>query len=194
MAARPTARPASRLALLALVLLGPALAGCGFRPVYGNYSAVAMSGADLGQVAIEPIGDRNGQVLRNLLIDRFYADGRPADPSHRLQIRLAATTEDLGIRRDATATRARLRLVADYELLDTSTGQTAYRSFSRAVVSYNLLEAQYATLVAEQDAYERGLTELAEDIRTRIALFFTREPAAAPESAPTPAETPSAAR
>lgn len=169
-------RQSSIAALAALALLGPALSGCGFRPVYGSYSAAAVSGAELGQVAIEPIGERNGQVLRNLLIDRFYADGRPASPSHRLLIRLAATEEDLGIRRDATATRARIRLVADYELVDGTTGQTVYRSFSRAVVSYNLLEAQYATLVAEQDAYERGLTELAEDIRTRIALFFTRDP------------------
>jgi LPS-assembly lipoprotein len=165
------------------------VAGCGFRPVYGTWSAAAETVVELNRVAIEPIGDRNGQMLRNLLIDRFYTTGRPADPRYRLVIRLATTQEDLGIRRDATATRARIRLVADYELVDAASGQTVYRSFSRAVVSYNLLEAQYATLVSEQDAYDRGLTELSEDIRTRISLFFTRAPAEGAAASPAPALT-----
>jgi len=166
------------LLLIWLALAGPALSGCGFTPVYGDrgVSASPAAAARLDSVAIEPIGERNGQMLRNLLIDRMYADGRPADPAYRLVIRLAATEEDLGIRRDATATRARVRLVADYELVDTASNEVVYRTFSRAVVSYNLLEAQYATLVAEQDAYERGLIELADDIRTRLALFFARAP------------------
>jgi len=163
------------VALLALALLAPGLAGCGFQPVYGRHGLATAPSAQLNQVAIDPIPDRPGQTLRNLLIDRMYAGGRPADPAYRLAVQLTASEEELGIRKDATATRARLRLVASYELIDIATGQTVYRTFSRAVVSYNLLEAQYATLVAEQDAYERGLTELADDMRTRLALFFARD-------------------
>ncbi len=164
-------------ALLALAL--PGLGGCGFKPVYGTASSAAVapegSAAALSNVSVDIIPDRTGQVLRNLLIDRFYQDGRPQQPAYRLAVGLTAAREDLGIRKDATATRARLRLVADYQLIDVRTGQTLYRTFSRSIVSFNLLEAQYATLVAEEDAYDRALTELAEDIRTRLALYFQRE-------------------
>lgn len=170
-------RRAARALVLALGL--GLLSACGFQPVYGTRSldTGVAPGVALTNVAVDPIPDREGQVLRNKLIDRMYVEGRPADPAYRLSIRLTAQEEDLGIRQDATATRARLRLVASYELIDTKTGQPVYRSFSRSIVSYNLLEAQYATLVSEQDAYERALTEVAEDIRTRIALFFARSPA-----------------
>lgn len=166
--------------LLALALALPALSACGFRPVYGTGgSAVGgkVAAAELADVAIEPIPERSGQVLRNLLIDRMYEAGRPGNPAWRLRVSLTAVEEELGIRKDATATRARLRLIANYELVDSVTSQVVYRSFSRSIVSYNILEAQYGTLVAEQDAYERGLIELADDIRTRLALYFAREPA-----------------
>ncbi|HYE49835.1 MAG TPA: LPS assembly lipoprotein LptE [Azospirillaceae bacterium] len=174
----PVSRRTPRLAALLLALALPALGGCGFKPVYGTGASAPVQGqgvqAALAQVSIDVIPDRNGQVLRNLLIDRFYGQGRPENPDYRLAVALTAAKEDLGIRKDATATRARVRLVADYQLIDTKTGKTLYRTFSRAIVSYNLLEAQYATLVAEQNAYERALTELSEDIRTRLSLYFQR--------------------
>lgn len=170
-------RPLKRTTVLALAALLPAgLGGCGFQPVYGSFADRAAPVEQLNLVQIDPIPDRTGQVLRNLLIDRFYPAGRPADPKYRLAVALASSEESLGIRPDATATRARLRLQASYELIDVATGQVVYRTFSRALVSYNLLEAQYATLVSQQDAYERGLVELSEDIRTRLALYFKRGP------------------
>lgn len=170
-----------RLGLLAALALGPlALGGCGFTPVYGSRGAATAPVQQLAQVQIDPIPERTGQVLRNKLIDRFYESGRPGNADYRLVVNLSAAEEGLGIRRDATATRARLTVQANYELIEAKTGKVAYRTFSRAVVSYNLLEAQYATLVAQQDAYERALTELADDVRTRLALFFMRDPGSQP--------------
>lgn len=168
----------SRLSmLLMLALLSGGLGACGFTPVYGTAgrpNAAAVESA-LANVQIDPITDRNGQVLRNNLIDRFYADGRPASPRYRLSVGLAATEEELGIQKDATATRARLRLQASYELIDTTNGQVVYRTFSRSVISYNLLDSQFAILATKQDAYDRGLTELADDIRARLSLYFARD-------------------
>jgi LPS-assembly lipoprotein len=168
--------------LTALTIALPLLGGCGFRPVYGDRGVATAPAAALATVAIDTIPERSGQVLRNLLIDRFYADGRPDKPTWRVAVQLSMAEEELGILKDATATRARLRLLANYELIETSTGKTVYRTFSRAIVSYNILDAQYGTLISRQDAESRGLTELAEDIRTRLALYFAREP----QSGPTP--------
>ncbi|OYQ35171.1 hypothetical protein CHU95_08010 [Niveispirillum lacus] len=160
---------------LLLVLPPVALGGCGFKPVYGTASQGSAVGAALANVQIDPIVDRNGQVLRNNLIDRFYTDGRPSSARYRLAVALAATEEELGIQQDATATRARLRLQASYELIEISTGQVVYRTFSRSIVSFNLLDSQFAVLATRQDAYDRGLTELADDIRTRLSLYFARD-------------------
>ncbi len=69
-----------RLATVLLLALMPvAMGACGFKPVYGTASHDSAVGAALANVQIDPISDRNGQVLRNNLIDRFYTDGRPSN-------------------------------------------------------------------------------------------------------------------
>jgi LPS-assembly lipoprotein len=44
--------------------------------------------------------------------------------------------------------------------------------------SYDLLRNKFATLAAEDDARTRALRELAEEIRTRLAIYFERIPGA----------------
>lgn len=168
------ARTASRRRVLAAGLAAAgiaALGGCGFQPVYGRRAPVA---AQLNEVAIALIPDRSGQRLRNLLIDRFYIRGRPAEPAYRLDIALAAVEERLGIQKDATATRAQLWMTAAYRLIDQVGDRIVLETQSRALVSYNLLTDPYATLVSRQDAFERGLVQLADDITSRLSLYFTR--------------------
>lgn len=152
-----------------------ALSGCGLHPLYGEQSAGRAVDGELQQVAIDLIPERNGQVLRNLLMDRFYLEGRPSRPDYRLAIRLSSTEENLGIRPDATATRSRVRINADVQLLSAKTGEVLYRANARSIVSYDILQAQYATLVGQQDAFQRGLTQLSDDIRTRLAIHFEQQ-------------------
>lgn len=152
-----------------------ALSGCGLHPLYGNQGSGRVGGGELQQVAIDLIPERNGQVLRNLLMDKFYLDGRPAKPDYRLAIQLSSTEENLGIRPDATATRSRVRINADVQLLSSRTGEVLFRTNARAIISYDILQAQYATLVGQQDAFQRGLTQLSDDIRTRLAIHFEQQ-------------------
>ncbi len=163
------------LAVGGLALLLP---GCGFQPVYGRRPNNGMAD-QLSRVKIASIPERTGQHLRNLLIDRFYRDGRPVEPDYTLNIGLSATDTRLGIQRDDTATRSQLTLNANYSLVD-PTGAVVYTDSSRSFIGYSILGNQYATLVNEQDAYERGINQLAEDITTRIGLFLAREPVAPP--------------
>lgn len=159
----------------ALSVAGLALSGCGLHPLYGNQGSSRAVGAELQQVAIDLIPERNGQVLRNLLMDKFYFDGRPAKPDYRLAIQLSSTEENLGIRPDATATRSRVRINADVQLLSAQTGEVLFRTNARSIISYDILQAQYATLVGQQDAFQRGLTQLSDDIRTRLAIHFEQQ-------------------
>lgn len=155
-----------------LAVLG-LLTACGYRPVYGSRST-SIGSDKLQYVAIDEIGDRSGQELRNLLIDRFYRVGRPSHPKYRLAINLTSATVSTAIQKDTTATRAQMSLVASYTLFNSSNGKALFSTNSRSIVDFNILSTQYGTLVTEQDATDRGISQIADDIALRLALYFDR--------------------
>jgi LPS-assembly lipoprotein len=154
--------------LLSLTLLQ----GCGYQPLYGANTPAAQQ---LPVVQINNIPDRAGQQLRNRLIDRFYQDGRPASPEYTLDISLVPNVYKLGIALDDSATRAELSLQANYTLRNMQ-GAAVLSGATTSVTNFNILRSQYATLIGEQDAYDRGIAQVSEDITRRISLFFNREP------------------
>ncbi len=44
---------------------------------------------------------------------------------------------------------------------------------ARSSSAYNILDSSYASTVARQDAQERALTDLAEDLKLRLASYFS---------------------
>ena len=72
------------------------LAACGFSPIYGAHGNNAPVAAQLNQIAIASIAERQGQMLRNDLIDLMYVKGRPANPQYRLEVSLHSTEEEIG--------------------------------------------------------------------------------------------------
>lgn len=155
-----------------------ALAGCGFKPLYGEGGVAGKGGgvqASLARVSIDPIRTRTGQIMRNFLIDRMNPTGQPGGAAeYGLKITLGIRKQELGIRRDDTATRANLIMTARYILTERSSGSVIFRAISRSVTSYNILDNEFATVIAERNARSRGAEQLADDITTRIALYFNR--------------------
>ena len=151
------------------------LGACGFEPLYARDEASGTGAQDqLAQVRIAPIPDRIGQELHNLLRDRLNPKGQPRKPDYNLQITLSEQTEELGIRKDETATRANLKVFANFVLFDARTNQTLLIGRSRSFNSYNILESQFATLFSEADARSRALREISDEIRNRLAVYFSR--------------------
>jgi LPS-assembly lipoprotein len=165
-------RFAALAAALSLALACAGLSGCGFRPVYGSAGSMGGAAAQLSQVHIDTIPERNGQMLRNALIERMNVSGIPARPSHRLVIGLKEEELDLGIRRDATVTRGQIKMTATYELVDTATQAIVSRGTARSISSYNVVESDFGTFVSRGDAQSRALQDLGDDIALRIALYF----------------------
>jgi LPS-assembly lipoprotein len=163
---------ASSLLIPALCLL---LVGCGFSPIYGSpgEGGVSVSKA-LGTVVIANIPDRHGQILRNHLIDRMYASGRPAQPAATLNVSLRSTQTDLGIQKDATTARRQFNLWADYTLLGAD-GKQLIKGTAHSVVSYSKLDAQYGTVAAEKNATERAIHEVGEQIVNRLSLYYAEK-------------------
>lgn len=162
-----------RRALLAAMATLP-LAGCGFQPLYGRARAVTPVGDSLNAVAIATIQDRSGQVLRNLLIDRMHIGGTPPVAPYLLSVALRERVIDLGIRKDAVATRGQIRFTASYALTRRVDGASLLSAGARSTASYNILPSEFGTTVTAEDARRRGLEVLANDIVTRLSAYFGR--------------------
>lgn len=160
------------MALVALLLL----AGCGFTPLYGTPSVPeAAVSAGLDHIYIENIPDREGQYLRNALIDRFYTHGRPADAAYGLKIKpLRESKTDLDITKSSDATRAQLRLTTEMVLTDLGSGQELLRRKLTSITSYNVLQSQFTTRVSEENTRQNALDDLARQIEQQLALYFSR--------------------
>ncbi len=162
----------SRAVLAALACLW--LGACGFTPLYGD-AAAGTEAAVSSNIEIANIPDRDGQYLRNLLIDRLYLKGRPANAPYLLTLTpLKAELTSLGIRRDATSTRAMLQASTTLKLVERATNQVVLERDVRAVGGYNQLDNQFATLVSRESVSDHMLEELSDSIVTEVALYFSR--------------------
>ena len=155
-----------------------ALSACGFSPVYGTYSDSASkteTSNELSQVRIAPLPDREGQYLRNALIDRFYKKGYPSSPSYQLNIgTLNEKKTAFDITVESEATRYQLKISTSLNLVDLKTGESVLKRSLNAVSSYNVLESEFATRVSEQNAREAILNDLARQIEQHIALYLNQ--------------------
>ncbi len=158
------------LALSSVAVLG----ACGFRPLLVSADGENVR-SQLAAVRIAGPGGRLGQQLRIALEDNLDpTSSRPAS-LYDLNIRLRNTNQALAIQLDNTTTRYNLTLSAGFDLVRRSDGELLYKSIVQRVASYNVRRAPFATLTARQDAERRAAQEIADDIRTQLALHFQRE-------------------
>lgn len=149
------------------------LAACGFQPLYGPRDDTNGVSAELAAIRIEPLRDRVGQQMHNFLRDRLNPYGQPVSPSYNLRLSLTEVLSELGVRRDETATRANLKLTANFSLLETGQAEPLLSGRSTSTTSYDILENPFATTISERNARERALREVADDIQTRLAVYFS---------------------
>jgi LPS-assembly lipoprotein len=163
-------------ALTLIAALPFALQGCGFHPLYAEKTGAASK---LESVRIEPLQERNGQMLHNMLRDRINPSGQPANPEYLLRVSLKEKTTGLGIRKDKTASRYNLSVETRYTLYTVDGKTVLFRGESAATSGYSALDlpAQYGTLSAERDARERASQVVAEDIAQRLAVYFAAQSA-----------------
>lgn len=155
-----------------------ALTACEFEPMYAPHNSLAPSPtihAIHASIDISNIPDQEGQYLRNLLMDRIYTNGQPADAPYRLTFTpLIKETVNLGIRSDATATRAQMQITANMQLVDKASNKVLLSRTLKAVGAYNLLDNQLATITSQRHVTESVLQEISNDALTELDLYFRR--------------------
>jgi hypothetical protein len=182
---RPVAR---RWWPLALVLL---LAGCAWHPLYARSGAAPAAGdttAAMASIAIDPVvtrttmdpltgntkfpyDSRAAQMLHNSLRDVLNPYGPPTAATYRLTIEMTETLTRTASLGNGDATRNDMRLEAKY-VLKSEKGKTLLQDRAQIVTSYDVLNQPFSDLQSDNDALQRGTTQLAELIQTRLAVFL----------------------
>jgi LPS-assembly lipoprotein len=135
----------------------------------GSSGSVATG---LGMIAVSPIPERAGWLVRNALVDRL--GGESGDPSYRLEVELDDDLTAFGIRGDSAVTRERRTLRARYRLVELKTGQVVLDATAGSDAGIDIVSSEYATVAAEQTAQERLAGVVADQMVARLALFMRR--------------------
>ena len=162
------------------------LAACQLAPIYagGSHGPAATT---LAQIAVAPIPDRAGYLVRQQLLERL----NPGDtPTLRLEITLDDKLSGFGVRSDTTISRERRSLRARYRLVSTATDTVLLDATAGADEGFDVVRSEYAVVAAEQTALERLSVRLADQIVARVALYARQSrremPAASAEVPPSP--------
>ena len=163
-----------------------ALTSCGFQPMYGTHSSAAHINEETGQafsqIEIGMIADREGQFLRNELIDRLNSSGTPQNAKYVLGFSpLVVNKRELDLTKSSEATRSQIIATTDLKLSLKDTNEVVLSRPLKSISSYNILPSEFATNVTENAARESALKELARQAELQLSLYFNRTPALTPE-------------
>ncbi len=159
----------SRVLLLCVTLV---ISACGFEPLHGTSTRKSAPDA-LSGIRIDSIADRSGQVLRNHLFDRLTPRGAPANAAYVLRVRLQEPRQTLALRRDDVISRVGYSASVVFDLFDPS-GRRVFTGTSSYASDYEVTNSEFATLLSAQNARDRVLELVSDDIRAQLAEFLTR--------------------
>jgi len=154
-----------------LAIAAPLLvSACGFEPVHSTRRGSGVADS-LAAIRIAPIPERSGQVLRNYLLDRLTPLGQPQSARYTLTIRLIEPRQTLALRRDDVISRTGYTATASFELADAS-GKRIVTGISTFSADYEITNSEYANLMSRENARERVLELVGDDMRGQIAAYF----------------------
>lgn len=168
----------ARFKILPVLLAVLLVSACGFTPLYGSSAASGRHQVQdrLNAIAIGNIPDREGQYLRNRLIDRFYKNGTPQNAAYQLSLSPVSENRlDLDTTKNANATRAEMTLKTSVTLSDRGSGAVLLSREIVSITSYNILTSQFTTRVSEDNARLNALEDLARQIEQQVVLYFERQ-------------------
>jgi len=153
-----------------LLCLSLFLTGCGFQPLYAPIRGTSHVAVPL---KIATIKNRDGQILRNYLVDLLTPEGPALCPKYVLEICLTDLVSDIGVNRDETASRKNATMTALLTLKDCKTNKVVYNHTTRAINSFAVLSQNYfSDLTAEDFAKKEALRLLAEKISLLITTYL----------------------
>jgi LPS-assembly lipoprotein len=175
------ARIAARL--LVVAALSALAAGC-FQPMYAAHTdgtpalREKLMGVDLPPVD-KPNGSREARLgveIRNALAFKLYGGAVGMPPTHKLVIRFTTTRSSLMLDPNtALPSSENYGIDAQYNLVEIVSSKSVMTGSTFSRVSYDIPGQlqRFARQRAFRDAEDRAAHEIAENIQTRLASYFT---------------------
>lgn len=181
-----TAPTRRRLLAFGTKALGLGLAGgvvgCAPHPLYApNAFGNAPKGAEsvraqLRQVQVPLLPDREGQILRQALESRLYLGETPTLSRYNLRVSIGINQVGLGIQGDSTITYVRFIATAPWSLVsqDDPDQKVLVSNVAQAADSLNAFDNQPFGQELETNTVDTRLANaIADEIVTRLAHYFT---------------------
>jgi len=147
-----------------LLLALPALAACGFEPIYGTGgSAEGLRGSII-------VDDPTTLNSFNLVAQLEQRLGRPQAPVYGMSVTLNVEEKGLAISGSNNITRYNVLGSAVYVLRDLGTDEQVYEGRVNTFTAYSASAQPVATLAAERDANARLMSALANKITTDLFI------------------------
>ncbi|MEK9280597.1 MULTISPECIES: LPS assembly lipoprotein LptE [unclassified Bradyrhizobium] len=169
--------------LLAVAALAALTAGC-FRPMYAEHTdgtpglREKLMGVELPPVD-KPNASREARVgveVRNALAFKLYGTATGMPPTHRLVLRFTSSRSSLIIDPNTgLPSSENYGIDVQYNLIEIATNKSVMTGTTFSRVSYDMPGSyqRFSRNRAVRDAEDRAANEVAENISTRLASFFT---------------------
>ncbi|MBB4374637.1 LPS-assembly lipoprotein [Bradyrhizobium sp. cir1] len=169
--------------LLAVAALAALTAGC-FQPMYADRGdgtpglREKLMGVELPPVD-KPNASREARVgveVRNALAFKLYGTATGMPPTHRLVIRFSSSRSSLIVDPNTgLPTSENYGIDCQYNLVEVVSGKSVMTGTTFSRVSYDMPGSyqRFSRNRAVRDAEDRAANEIAENINTRLAAFFT---------------------
>src|SRR5215813_8467523 len=177
------ARTRIALRLLAVVALAALTAGC-FQPMYAEHAdgSPALREKLMG-VELPPVDKPNasreariGVEIRNALAFKLYGSATGMPPTHKLVLRFTTTRASLIVDPNTQLPSSEnYGIDAQFNLVELATNKSVMTGTTFSRVTYDMPGSyqRFARSRAYRDAEDRAAQEIADNIQTRLASFFT---------------------
>ncbi len=159
--------------LAAALFVGPALAGCQMRPLYG-VSAGGESVRDaMAAVEVTAIPGRVGQRIRNELRFAVTGGGHQAPTVYRLEIAIRESETGVLVKQTGDVTAQVFSIEAKFKLYRNDAKEPVFGGATRSKASYDKFDPIFTNVRAKINAEDRAAKVIADAIRTRIAAYLS---------------------
>ena len=169
--------------LLAVAALAALTAGC-FQPMYAEHADGTPGLREkLMGVEVPPVDKPNAshdariQVeIRNALAFKLYGDATGMPPTHKLVLKFNSTRSSLMVDTNTgLPSSENVGIDAQFNLIDLATNKSVMTGSTFSRVSYDIPGSyqRFARARAYRDAEDRAAQEIAENIQTRLASYFS---------------------
>ena len=169
--------------LVAVAALAGLTAGC-FQPMYAEHADGTPGLRDkLSGIELPPVDKPNaspeariGVGIRNALAFKLYGTATGTAPTHKLVLKFQTSRSSMIVSQTTgLPTTENVGIDAQYNLVELATNKSVMTGTTFARTSYDIPGSyqRFSRQRAFRDAEDRAAEQIAENIKTRLAAYFT---------------------